>query len=56
MIVLSTAHPAKFPETSIAAGLAPDSGRADALARLPERIDHLPADVEAVKAYVRSWR
>jgi threonine synthase len=55
MIVLSTAHPAKFPEASVAAGLPPDTARADALGRLPERFDQLPADAQAVKAYVRGW-
>ena len=53
MVVLSTAHPAKFPEASLAAGLAPDTARADSLGRLPERFDKLPAETEAVKAYVR---
>jgi threonine synthase len=57
LVVLSTAHPAKFPEAVEAAisrqpGLHP---RARGLFELEERIDHLPADAEAVKAYVRAF-
>ena len=55
MVVLSTAHPAKFPEASTAAGLVADTARADSLGRLPERFNQLPAEAEAVKAYVRRW-
>jgi threonine synthase len=56
-VVLSTAHPAKFPEAVQAAtGVTPalDPRHAD-LMSLPERIDALPADAEAVKAYVRAF-
>jgi threonine synthase len=57
LVVLSTAHPAKFPEAVAAAtGRLPEApdvvGR---LATLPERFDRLPADVGAVKAYVREF-
>ena len=57
MVVLSTAHPAKFPEAvEAAAGVAPDLPRAArGLAGKPERIDRLPADVEAVQAYIRDF-
>ena len=52
MIVLSTAHPAKFPEAPAAAGLAPVAPRSyEGLFEQPERVDRLPADAEAVKAY-----
>jgi len=57
MITLSTAHPAKFPEAvEAAAGVTPALPRmaADHSAR-PEKFDHLPADAEAVKAYVRAF-
>jgi threonine synthase len=57
MVVLSTAHPAKFPEAvKAAAGVAPELPRAArGLAEKPERIDRLPADAEAVKAYIRDF-
>jgi threonine synthase len=57
MIVLSTAHPAKFPETvKAAAGTAPEPPRvARGLAAKPERIDRLPADAAAVQAYIRDF-
>lgn len=57
IIALATAHPAKFPEAvRAAAGLEPTLPRsAQGLAARPERIDHLPADVEAVKAYIRDF-
>jgi threonine synthase len=57
LVVLSTAHPAKFPEAvRAAAGVEPElSLRAQALAGKPERVDRLPADVEAVKAYIRDF-
>ncbi len=56
-VALSTAHPAKFPEAVTAAtGLAPPIPPAvAALAQRPERIDRLPADAAAVKAYVRAF-
>jgi threonine synthase len=58
LVVLATAHPAKFPAAVEAAtGVAPPVPAAvAALAERPERIDHLPADAEAVKAYVRGLR
>ncbi|HEY3697577.1 threonine synthase [Phenylobacterium sp.] len=57
VVVLSTAHPAKFPEAVHAATgelpyLPPG---VEALARRPERFDRLPADADAVKAYVRAF-
>ena len=57
MVVLSTAHPAKFPEAvRAAAGVAPPMPKAaHGLAGRPERIDRLPADLEAVKAYIRDF-
>ena len=55
LVVLSTAHAAKFPEAAQAAGLTADVARVEALGRLPEHFDRLPADAEAVKAYVRGW-
>jgi threonine synthase len=57
MIALSTAHAAKFPEAvSAAAGVEPDMpSSARALAGKPERIDRLPADLTAVKGYVREF-
>ena len=57
VVVLATAHPAKFPEAvTAAAGLTPAVPRAipDLSAR-PERFDRLPADPETVKAYVRAF-
>ena len=55
LVILSTAHPAKFPEAIAAAGLTPDVARVEALGGLVERFDRLPADAAAVKAYVRAW-
>ena len=57
LVVLSTAHPAKFPEAVLAAsGQSPDAPRgAGDLASKPERFDRLPADAETVKAYVRAF-
>lgn len=58
LVVLSTAHPAKFPETVAAAtGLRPPLPKrvGDLYARA-ERITRLPADVAAVKAFVRDGR
>ena len=57
VVVLSTAHPAKFPEdVAAASGVTPDlpHGAAD-LAGRPERFDRLPADAEAIKAFVRTF-
>jgi len=57
MIALSTAHPAKFPDAvAIACGRTPTiPDRSAALADLPERFDRLPADANAVKAYIREF-
>ncbi len=57
IVVLSTAHPAKFPEAVQAAtGALPDvPNAARGLAAKPERIDRLPADVEAIQAYIRDF-
>jgi threonine synthase len=57
VVVLSTAHPAKFPDTVEAAtGEAPVMPRAaQGLAARPERFDRLPADVGAIAAYVREF-
>ena len=57
LVVLSTAHPAKFPEAveaaiSRAPALHP---RAGGLYDRDERIDRLPADADAVKAYIRAF-
>ena len=58
VIVLSTAHPAKFPEAvAAAAGLTPATPRSTPdLSTRPERFDRLPADAEAVKAYIRVFK
>jgi threonine synthase len=56
LAVLSTAHPAKFPE-AVEAAIARTPAihpRAHGLFDRDERIDRLPADLEAVKAYVRA--
>jgi len=55
LVVLSTAHPAKFPETVKAAtGVEPTwPPQARAVMGKPERFERLPADVEAVKSRVR---
>lgn len=57
VVILSTAHAAKFPEAvAAAAGETPVTPRkARALAAKPERFDHLPADAEVIKAYVRAF-
>jgi threonine synthase len=57
VVVLSTAHPAKFPDTVAAAtGETPVMPRAaQGLAAKPERFDRLPADAEIIKAYVRAF-
>jgi threonine synthase len=57
VVILSTAHAAKFPEAVQAAtGEAPPLPRkAQSLAARPERFDRLPADAEAIKAYVRAF-
>jgi threonine synthase len=57
LIVLSTAHPAKFPRAvAAAAGTSPDlPAAARAVAGRAETFDRLPADALAVKAYVRAF-
>jgi threonine synthase len=57
LVVLATAHPAKFPQSVAAAtGVTPRPPRAAAaLAGLAEHFDSLAADADAVKDYVRSW-
>ncbi|HWA60528.1 MAG TPA: threonine synthase, partial [Caulobacteraceae bacterium] len=57
LVVLSTAHAAKFPDEVLAAtGVAPTApAAARGLAEREERFDHLPADAAAVKAYVREF-
>ena len=57
LVVLSTAHAAKFPEAVEATtGVTPTlPAKAGDLFARPERFDRLPADVEAVKAYVRKF-
>jgi threonine synthase len=57
LIVLSTAHAAKFPDAVLAAtGVLPAPPRtAHGLAERDERFDRLAADSEAVKAYVRAF-
>ncbi len=56
-VVLATAHPAKFPEAVRAATGADPAlhARAKGLFDRPERIDRLPADDEALKAYIRRF-
>jgi threonine synthase len=55
LVVLSTAHPAKFPETVKAAtGVEPVlPPQVLALQKKSERFERLPADLEAVKSVVR---
>jgi threonine synthase len=57
VVVLSTAHAAKFPEAVHAAtGETPALPQAArGLAAKPERFDRLAADAEAIKAYVRAF-
>jgi len=57
VVVLSTAHAAKFPEAVFAAtGETPKvPGVAQALAGRPERFDRLPAEVDVVKDYVLAF-
>jgi threonine synthase len=57
VVILSTAHAAKFPEAVEAAtGEAPVLPRkARFLAARPERFDRLPADGEVIKSYVRAF-
>ena len=57
VVVLATAHPAKFPDAVEAATGEPPAAhaRAEALATRVERIDRLAAETEALKAYVRAF-
>ena len=57
LIVLSTAHPAKFADAvSAASGVEPDLPlSARGLAAKRERIHRLPADVAEVQAYIREF-
>lgn len=57
IVVLSTAHAAKFPEAvSAACGETPALPRsAQNLAGKAERFDRLPADADTIKAYVRAF-
>ncbi|HEY8574178.1 threonine synthase [Phenylobacterium sp.] len=57
VVVLSTAHPAKFPDdVQRASGVTPalPRGAAD-LGRRPERFERLPPETETIKAYVRAF-
>ena len=57
VIVMATAHAAKFPDTvAKASGVTPALPRgASDLASRPERFDRLPAEAETIKAYVRAF-
>ncbi|MHB8529282.1 MAG: threonine synthase [Caulobacteraceae bacterium] len=57
LVILSTAHPAKFPDAvRSASGKSPCLPKAAAeLAGRPERFARLPAEVGAVKAFVRAF-
>ena len=57
VVVLSTAHAAKFPEdVAKVAGVTPQLPRGAAdLADRPERFEQLPAESEVIKAYVRAF-
>jgi threonine synthase len=57
LVVLSTAHPAKFPEAVLAAaGTAPRlPAAAVGLDQKPETFDRLPGQPDAVKAYLRDF-
>jgi threonine synthase len=57
LVVLSTAHPAKFPEAVAAAtgAPAPTPPAAARVQALCERFERIPADAAAVKAYVRAF-
>ena len=56
-VVLSTAHPAKFPDAvRVATGRVPSPPEAViARAGLAERIDRLPADEAALEDYLRAF-
>lgn len=57
VVVMSTAHAAKFPEAvAKACGVTPELPRGVAdLGDRPERFDRLPAEAETIKAYVRAF-
>ena len=57
IVVLSTAHAAKFPEdVAKVSGVTPQLPRGAAdLAGRPERFERLPAETETIKAYVRTF-
>ena len=57
VVVLSTAHAAKFPEdVSRISGVTPELPRGVAdLSDRPERFDRLPAEADTIKAYVRAF-
>ena len=53
IVVVGTAHPAKFPEAVIeATGIRPTHPTLQALDGLPMRRQSLPCDIDAVKAYL----
>ena len=57
LVTLSTAHPAKFPEAvKAAAGVeAIEPHSVFRLAERPERMERIPADTEAAKAFIRAF-
>ena len=57
VVIMSTAHPAKFPEAvAEVTGVKAEPPRAASdLAHKPERFARLPADAETIKAYVRAF-
>ena len=57
VVIMSTAHPAKFPEAvGRVTGVTPDLPRGVAsLANKAERFDRLPAEADTIKAYVRAF-
>ncbi|HKT52819.1 MAG TPA: threonine synthase [Caulobacteraceae bacterium] len=57
VVVLSTAHPAKFPEAvQAAAGVAPPTPPAvRTLVGKTERVQHIPADLAEAQAFVRDF-
>jgi threonine synthase len=57
VVIMSTAHPAKFPEAvAKASGVTPELPRNVAnLSSKPERFDRLPAEADTIKAYVRAF-
>ena len=53
IVVVGTAHPAKFPEAVIeATGIRPTHPTLQAIDGLPMRRQSLPCDIDAVKAYL----